>query len=116
MNWTRRKVNFHFINIYLVYDMIKFAKNGGGNEFWWVIDVLKEFASKKCGKLGKLLKESGNHGIQMKHRDFRAPNPSPVKVIKFHVNVKASNWFLFSSLDIRFKVFLPTFLQLTLLA
>lgn len=43
-------------------------------------DVLKEFASKKCGKLGKLLKESGNHGIQMKHRDFRAPNPSPVKV------------------------------------
>lgn len=43
-------------------------------------DVLKEFASKKCGKLGKLLKESGSHGIQMKHRDSRAPNPSPVKV------------------------------------
>ncbi|CAJ2635258.1 uncharacterized protein LOC123919739 [Trifolium pratense] len=40
-------------------------------------DVLKEFASKKCGKLGKLLKESGNHGIQMKHKDSRAPNPSP---------------------------------------
>ncbi|XP_027346799.1 uncharacterized protein LOC113858372 [Abrus precatorius] len=43
-------------------------------------DVLKEFASKKCGKLGKLLKETGGHGIQMKHRDSRAPNPSPTKV------------------------------------
>ncbi|KAK7330942.1 hypothetical protein VNO77_25148 [Canavalia gladiata] len=40
-------------------------------------DVLKEFASKKCGKLGKLLKETGGPGIQMKHRDPRAPNPSP---------------------------------------
>ncbi|KAL9326845.1 hypothetical protein ACSQ67_007490 [Phaseolus vulgaris] len=39
-------------------------------------DVLKEFASKKCGKLGKLLKETGGHGVQMKHRDNRAPNPS----------------------------------------
>ncbi|XP_058755779.1 uncharacterized protein LOC131628994 [Vicia villosa] len=36
-------------------------------------DVLKEFTSKKCGKLGKLLKESGNHGVQMKHKDSRAP-------------------------------------------
>jgi hypothetical protein len=49
---------------------------------WWLIlvgfvDVLKEFASKKCGKLGKLLKESGNHGIQMKHKDSRPLNPSP---------------------------------------
>ncbi|GAU45420.1 hypothetical protein TSUD_182890 [Trifolium subterraneum] len=26
---------------------------------------------------GKLLKESGNHRIQMKHKDSRAPNPSP---------------------------------------
>ncbi|RDX76471.1 hypothetical protein CR513_43532 [Mucuna pruriens] len=40
-------------------------------------DVLKEFASKKCGKLGKLLKETGGHGVQMKHKDSRAPNPSP---------------------------------------
>ncbi|XP_061338273.1 uncharacterized protein LOC133285114 [Gastrolobium bilobum] len=40
-------------------------------------DVLKEFASKKCGKLGKLLKERGGHGVQMKHKDSRAPNPSP---------------------------------------
>ncbi|KAK7263264.1 hypothetical protein RJT34_30851 [Clitoria ternatea] len=32
-------------------------------------DVLKEFASKKSGKLGKLLKETAGHGIQMKHRD-----------------------------------------------
>lgn len=37
-------------------------------------DVLKEFASKKGGKLGKLLKERGDHGIQMKHRDSRASN------------------------------------------
>lgn len=44
--------------------------------FWWAIDVLKEFASKKCGKLGKLLKETGGHGVQMKHRDNRASNPS----------------------------------------
>ncbi|XP_020235036.1 uncharacterized protein LOC109814914 [Cajanus cajan] len=57
-------------------------------------DVLKEFASKKCGKLGKLLKETGGHGVQMKHKDSRAPNPSPcskseigsIKVNKFHVN------------------------------
>nr|XP_027192341.1 uncharacterized protein LOC101503782 isoform X2 [Cicer arietinum] len=41
-------------------------------------DVLKEFASKKCGKLGKLLKERGNHGVQMNHRNSsKAPNPSP---------------------------------------
>lgn len=40
-------------------------------------DVLKEFASKKCGKLGKLLKERGGNGVQMKHRDSRVPNPSP---------------------------------------
>ncbi|KAL1333294.1 hypothetical protein HN51_062096 [Arachis hypogaea] len=35
-------------------------------------DVLKEFASKKCGKLGKLLERSGN-GVQMKHK---GPNPT----------------------------------------
>ncbi|OIV89400.1 hypothetical protein TanjilG_22232 [Lupinus angustifolius] len=34
-------------------------------------DVLKEFASKKCGKLGKLLKENGGQGIRMKHKDSR---------------------------------------------
>ncbi|KAK7386354.1 hypothetical protein VNO78_26535 [Psophocarpus tetragonolobus] len=39
-------------------------------------DVLKEFASKKCGKLGKLLQEASGHGVQMKHRDSRAANPS----------------------------------------
>lgn len=56
---------------------------------------MKEFTSKKCGKLGKLLKESGNHGVQMKHKDSRGPNPSPsskseyghVKVYAFHVNI-----------------------------
>jgi len=61
--------------------------------FWWAIDVLKEFASKKCGKLGKLLKETGGHGVQMKHRDNKAPNSSLAskteygsnKVIKFLV-------------------------------
>ncbi|KAE9614238.1 hypothetical protein Lal_00016770 [Lupinus albus] len=39
-------------------------------------DVLKEFASKKCGKLGKLLKESGGHGIRMKHKDSRVLSQS----------------------------------------
>ncbi|XP_027362300.1 uncharacterized protein LOC113869945 [Abrus precatorius] len=43
-------------------------------------DVLKEFASKKCAKLGKLLKERGGLGVQMKHLDSRHPNPSTVKV------------------------------------
>ncbi|TKY55602.1 hypothetical protein E2542_SST20020 [Spatholobus suberectus] len=46
-------------------------------------DVLKEFASKKCGKLGKLLKETGGHGVQIKHRDSRAPNPSPSSKSEF---------------------------------
>ncbi|KAL2322852.1 hypothetical protein Fmac_027231 [Flemingia macrophylla] len=46
-------------------------------------DVLKEFASKKCGKLGKLLKETGGHGLQMKHKDSRAPNPSPSSKSEF---------------------------------
>ncbi|RZC11912.1 hypothetical protein D0Y65_011917 [Glycine soja] len=46
-------------------------------------DVLKEFASKKCGKLGKLLKETGSHGIQMKHKDSRATNPSPNSKTEF---------------------------------
>ncbi|XP_058735154.1 uncharacterized protein LOC131607138 [Vicia villosa] len=52
-------------------------------------DVLKEFTSKKCGKLGKLLKESGNHGVQMKHKDSRASNPSPSSKSEFrHVKVE----------------------------
>ncbi|MED6194387.1 hypothetical protein PIB30_028002 [Stylosanthes scabra] len=38
-------------------------------------DVLKEFSSKKCGKLGKLLERNGN-GIQMKHKDSKDPNPT----------------------------------------
>ncbi|MED6212359.1 hypothetical protein PIB30_082513 [Stylosanthes scabra] len=38
-------------------------------------DVLKEFASKKCGKLGKVLDRNGN-GVQMKHKDSRYPNPT----------------------------------------
>ncbi|KAI4315083.1 hypothetical protein L6164_027929 [Bauhinia variegata] len=40
-------------------------------------DVLKEFAAKKCSKLGKLLKESGSLGVQIKKRESRALNPSP---------------------------------------
>ncbi|CAL5197804.1 unnamed protein product [Lathyrus oleraceus] len=52
-------------------------------------DVLKEFTSKKCGKLGKLLKESGNHGVQMKHKDSRGPNPSPSSKSEYgHVKVE----------------------------
>ncbi|KAF7828608.1 DUF4228 domain protein [Senna tora] len=47
-------------------------------------DVLKEFAAKKCVKLGKLLKESGSLGVQMKNRDPRASNPSPVKEQEVH--------------------------------
>ncbi|KAK4262415.1 hypothetical protein QN277_027977 [Acacia crassicarpa] len=45
-------------------------------------DVLKEFAAKKCVKLGKLLKQRGSMEIQMKNRDNRASNPSAVKVEK----------------------------------
>lgn len=72
----------------------------------WGVDVLKEFASKKCGKLGKLLKERGGNGVQMKHRDSTVQNPSPsskfdsdpTKVNKFHVNAtkfSVSNGFFF---------------------
>ncbi|RDX95072.1 hypothetical protein CR513_22450, partial [Mucuna pruriens] len=39
-------------------------------------DVLNEFATKKCAKLGKLLKESADLRIQTKHIH---PNPSTVK-------------------------------------
>ncbi|KAJ7952734.1 DUF4228 domain protein [Quillaja saponaria] len=41
-------------------------------------DVLKEFAAKKCGKLGRLLKERGNLGVQMRNKDLGAPSPSPI--------------------------------------
>ncbi|XP_028774290.1 uncharacterized protein LOC114731319 isoform X1 [Neltuma alba] len=40
-------------------------------------DVLKELSAKKCVKLGKLLKDRGGLGVHIKHRDSRAPNPSP---------------------------------------
>nr|AFK44739.1 unknown [Lotus japonicus] len=44
-------------------------------------DVLKEFASKKSGKLGKLLKERGTHGVHLKHKDSRATSSdTPIKV------------------------------------
>ncbi|XVE86981.1 hypothetical protein DITRI_Ditri18aG0079300 [Diplodiscus trichospermus] len=33
-------------------------------------DVLKEFAAKKCMKLGKLLKESGGLGMELKRKDL----------------------------------------------
>ena len=36
--------------------------------------MLKEFAAKKCGKLGKLLKESGGLGLEVKRRDSDATN------------------------------------------
>lgn len=59
------------------------------HSFCWIVDVLKEFASKKCGKLGKLLKERGNHGVQMNHRNSsKAPNPSPSSKSDFgHIKV-----------------------------
>lgn len=47
---------------------------------WGTTDVLKEFAAKKCVKLGKLLVERGGLGVQMKHRDSGDPNPGTVKV------------------------------------
>ncbi|KAF7809936.1 DUF4228 domain protein [Senna tora] len=40
-------------------------------------DVLKELSAKKCVKLEKLLKDRGGLGVHIKHRDSRAPNPSP---------------------------------------
>ncbi|XP_019194965.1 PREDICTED: uncharacterized protein LOC109188794 [Ipomoea nil] len=41
-------------------------------------DVLKEFAAKKCVKLGKLLKESARLGLDPKRNsDAPAPNPKP---------------------------------------
>lgn len=43
-------------------------------------DVLNEFATKKCAKLGKLLRESAGLAIQMKHVHSVHPNPSTVKV------------------------------------
>lgn len=68
---------------------------------------MKEFASKKCGKLGKLLKETGGHGVQMKHKDSRAPNPSSIKVIKFHVNASYRSLF-------QYYLFFPSFLAIIL--
>lgn len=67
--------------------------------FGGATDVLKEFASKKGGKLGKLLKERGDHGIQMKHRDSRASNSNhstksgfgQIKVNEFHVRLLPSS-------------------------
>lgn len=41
-------------------------------------EVLKEFAAKKCVKLGNLLRETGVLGVQMKH----GLNPSTLKVNK----------------------------------
>lgn len=46
-----------------------------------ITEVLKEFAAKKCVKLGKLLKETGGLGVQMKHRDNRDSNSTTLKVI-----------------------------------
>nr|GMD49710.1 uncharacterized protein LOC109188794 [Ipomoea batatas]GMD56758.1 uncharacterized protein LOC109188794 [Ipomoea batatas] len=41
-------------------------------------DVLKEFAAKKCVKLGKLLKESARLGLDPKRNsDAPPPNPNP---------------------------------------
>ncbi|GKU94913.1 hypothetical protein SLE2022_300650 [Rubroshorea leprosula] len=43
-------------------------------------DVLKEFAAKKCGKLGKLLKERGSLGMELKRKECAGgsscPNPN----------------------------------------
>ncbi|KAK4844255.1 hypothetical protein QYF36_018086 [Acer negundo] len=40
-------------------------------------DVLKEFAAKKCMKLGKLLKERGGLELETKQKSSGAPYPNP---------------------------------------
>lgn len=50
-----------------------------------ITEVLKEFAAKKCVKLGKLLKETGGLGVQMKHRDNRDSNSTTLKVIYIYI-------------------------------
>lgn len=53
-------------------------------------DVLKEFAAKKCVKLGKLLKESARLGLDPKRNsDAPAPNPKP-KVAKAEHDLESS--------------------------
>ncbi|KAJ8765511.1 hypothetical protein K2173_014633 [Erythroxylum novogranatense] len=41
-------------------------------------DVMKEFTAKKCVKLGKLLKNSGWFGMEMKREDSVGSDPNPV--------------------------------------
>ncbi|MBA0803239.1 hypothetical protein Gohar_013477, partial [Gossypium harknessii] len=42
-------------------------------------DVMKEFAAKKCAKLGKLLKERGGIGVGMELKRKDLPNASDLK-------------------------------------
>lgn len=39
-------------------------------------DVLKEFAAKKSVKLGRLLRDRGGLGLELKKKDLGAPNPN----------------------------------------
>ncbi|XWS33476.1 hypothetical protein CRYUN_Cryun22dG0086700 [Craigia yunnanensis] len=50
-------------------------------------DVLKEFAAKKCVKLGKLLKERGGLGIELKRKDL----PSTASNLNPKLNSKSEN-------------------------
>lgn len=46
--------------------------------FGWsvVVDVLKEFAAKKCVKLGRLLKERGGLGLDLGKKDSSGVGPA----------------------------------------
>ncbi|XP_008237748.1 PREDICTED: uncharacterized protein LOC103336477 [Prunus mume] len=51
-------------------------------------DVLKEFAAKKSVKLGKLLKDTGGPGLEMRMKDLGGPNPNPNLKSENHNSIK----------------------------
>ncbi|KAL4368150.1 hypothetical protein GQ457_05G013800 [Hibiscus cannabinus] len=50
-------------------------------------DVLKEFAAKKCVKLGKLLKQNGGLGLGLKRKDL----PTTASDMNQKLNIKSDN-------------------------
>lgn len=53
-------------------------------------DVLKEFAAKKSVKLGKLLKDTGGPGLEMRMKDLGGPNPNPNLKSENHNSIKVT--------------------------
>ncbi|CAL9002111.1 unnamed protein product [Prunus brigantina] len=51
-------------------------------------DVLKEFAAKKSVKLGKLLKDTGGPGLEMRMKDLGGPIPNPNLKSENHNSIK----------------------------